>query len=128
MGIKHFKASEISPESESGVRVNDALTISTFDKDLQPPVPGGRHLMPCIFVVEKGKPYTYTTLGPSTVYVIEGEFTVEDKSTGIPITFTTGDVSLVDEGTVVTCTSPSSARLFAANYIQAPAVASDGCS
>ena len=39
-----------------------------------------------------------------------GEFVMEDKSTKIPITYTKGDVAIIDEGTNITASSPSQAR------------------
>ena len=47
--------------------------MTDFERDLQPDT-GTRRLTSCVYVVEKGKPYTYTALGPSAIYVIEGMF------------------------------------------------------
>jgi len=47
--------------------------MTDYEKDLQPEA-GTRCLRSTVFVVDKGKPYTYTALGPSVVYVIEGTF------------------------------------------------------
>ena len=101
--------------------------MTDFEKDLQPEA-GTRRLTPTIYVVEKGKPYTYTALGPSVIYVIEGMFyfhykidylfmgfvgehELEDLTTPAPpIYLTKGDVAITSEGTVVKASSPSKTR------------------
>lgn len=87
---------------------------------------GESRLLPSVFVIEKGQPLTYKSVGPSALYIIEGsqlsvyiltlwiicrhlgEYQVEDQSTpGKVILLTTGDVALSDEGTIIKGSTPS---------------------
>jgi len=45
--------------------------VTTIDRQLQSNT-GTRHLLPAVSTLEKGKSITYTVLGPSAAYVIEG--------------------------------------------------------
>ena len=45
--------------------------MTGYDRELQTDVRTDR-LTSAVFVVEKGKPYNYTAIGESVVYVIEG--------------------------------------------------------
>jgi len=45
--------------------------MTAIDRQLQPDT-GTRRILPVVFTVEKGKPYTYTALGPTSCYIIEG--------------------------------------------------------
>ncbi len=42
-----------------------------FDGEPEP-VPGTYRLLSSVFVIEKGKAFTYTSPGPSVAYIIEG--------------------------------------------------------
>ncbi len=56
---------------KSAVKFTENFTLTTIDRELQSDT-GTRRLLPVVYVVEKGKPYIYTALGPSVAYVIEG--------------------------------------------------------
>ena len=104
-------------------------TTTTIDKIHAQSANEGNRLLPSVFTIEKGAPFTSKAAGPSALYVIEGghlfyghicgsynvgflgEFMMEDVADPAKsLHLTAGDVILVNEGTVSKISTPSKGR------------------
>ena len=47
--------------------------MSTIDKKVQADT-GDRRLLPVVYIVEKGQPAIFKSVGPSALYIIEGSY------------------------------------------------------
>ena len=56
----------IPRQAMGSIKIGDTLNLTGYDKELQTDARSDR-LTSAVYVVEKGKPYTYTAIGESVV-------------------------------------------------------------
>jgi len=81
------------------------------------PTDKSHYLMTWFGEIHAGQPVFGHFFGPTVMYIIEGEFHLEDKSKPGQITkLAAGDVIHIDEDSYMTWTSPNKGKAFAVCY------------
>jgi len=80
------------------------------------PVNKSHYLMTWFAEIEVGHPILGNFFGPTVVYIIEGEFHLEEKSKPEITKLVAGDVIHIDEDSYITWASPNKGKAFAVSY------------
>jgi hypothetical protein len=107
---------ETSTTGFQGVPHDDHNNLKIHRLYDERPVDKSHYMMTWFGEIDAGHPILGHFFGPTVIYIVEGEFQLDEKSTGKITKLVTGDVLHIDQESYITWSSPSKGKAFAVSY------------
>jgi len=113
MPHKHIETSKTGIQ---GVTHDDHKNLKMHRLYEDRPVDKSHYMMTWFGEIEGGHPILARFFGPTVIYIIEGEFHLEEKSKPEITKLVAGDVLHIDEDSYIHWASPNKGKAFAVCY------------